>query len=310
MDFKIPNAPNRTSYIEEIADFWELQAAIESNRSVSKVDIIKLLSIESDELKHDGIISEEDKIDIKLDTVIPEFSKRSTSCSSQNYPFEINRASIKIRSIDDIYKYAYLFLLLCTRLNMSDNRTHAGINGAYLFEKICRIVGENYFGNLAESFHFGTGNQGDFPDKVGQLINQLKEGKGYKNINDHRNLKNDDGLDVVFWKNFSDKDEGKLIGFGQCKTGTSWEDSIHDLRPRTFCKKWFMEQPFLDPIPIAFISDTLKSEKNLKGIKVDCLFFNRFRIMEYIPDEIDQDLEKDLRTWVDEALNQTIASYA
>lgn len=309
MDFKVPDSPSRNSYVEEIADYWELQAAIHQERAISKVDIIKRMSVGSDELDHDGINSEEDKIDLKLDTVLPEFSKRLKACTEHKYPFILNRTSIQIDSRNNKFKYLYLFLLLSTRLKMTPSGDFNEINGPYLFEKLCRIAGENYFGCLSESFHFGTGNQGNFPDKVDSLIDQLEEGRGYRNINDHKNLKNDDGVDVVFWKNFSDKEVGKLIGFGQCKTGTSWQETYYKLKPKTFCQNWFQEHPVLAPIPIIFIADTLKSERNFRSVQSGYLFFNRFRIIEHLSEDLPDDIYESVEQWVDGALDHTIQSY-
>ena len=51
----------------------------------------------------------------------------------------------------------------------------------------------------------------------------------------------DGKLDIVVWRRFADGRPGQLIGFGQCKTGTSWPDDLTKLQPEGFCAKWMLK---------------------------------------------------------------------
>ncbi len=304
MSYKVPGVPSKKAYIVELADFWEIEA-IKQKRPISIVDIARILSPESDEISHDGIESEDDVIDERLEYVLSEFFRRKKACTGIRYPFQLKTSSIVFNSEDDndAFRLIYLFLLFCTRFNMSNNKEQGGIDGTEIFESLCSIVAENYFGKNSKSVVLGTSVTGNFEHKVQNLINQLKEGTEFRNRNITTPKKNDGGVDVVVWKEFADKRESKLIGFGQCKTGTSWHDNIKLLNPDEFCKRWFLDQPILSPVPIAFIADTLNFENDFPGIQSGFLFFSRFRIMEYLPDNLDEEFISDIKKWVESALN-------
>lgn len=302
MGYKVPGVPSKRAYIVELADFWEIES-IRQKRPISIVDIARILSPESDEISHDGIESEDDVIDERLEYVLSEFFRRKKACSGDRYPFQLKTSSIVFNNNeDDVFSMIYLFLIFCTRFNMTNNKEQGGIDGTEIFESLCSIVAENYFGKNSKSIVLGTSVSGNFKDKVQNLIDQLKEGTKFRNRDLTTPKKNDGSVDVVVWKEFADERESKLIGFGQCKTGTSWEDSIKLMNPDEFCKRWFLDQPILSPVPIAFIADTLNFELNFPGFQSGFLFFSRFRIMEYLPQELDKSLKDDIRTWIDAAL--------
>ena len=128
-----------------------------------------------------------------------------------------------------IYKY----LLLATRLNMKDDRRHAGCDGAHLFEELAAESARCYLGDRSESLVFGTaaGTAG-FSGKVDDLCARLGEGGGFRNPDDVAPTERDGKLDVVAWKSFSDRRPGKLIAFGQCKTGTHYRAAFASRRRR------------------------------------------------------------------------------
>jgi hypothetical protein len=236
MAYKIPDLPSARSYKEETADFWEIQAIRNPGIYVSQTQISKIIARELDELDHDGLNSEDDiLIDgndkvAGLEDVLLELQNR-IKYSSNKYPFDFGKFSMKLRENEDLIKQVYLFLLLCTRLNMLTKKIHNKKDGTLLFEKLCAHVAKNFFGSNSDSFVFGTAEPGNFEAKVKHLIKQIGEGESFKNPNNNPPSKNDDSVDVVVWKDFSDKRMGKLIGFGQCKTGTtSWKDDKHKLK--------------------------------------------------------------------------------
>lgn len=304
MGFILPALPTPKAYKVELADFWEIEAIKQSNRPISSLDIAKILSVGSDELDHDGIDSEDDAISSKLEEVFNEFSRRQKAATDVRYPFEVKSTSIQLKSGDELIKYVYLFLLLSTRFNMNTNKVHGGKDGTKVFEYLCSEVAANYFGENSKSLVFGTSVTGAFQDKVENLVSELNEGAGFKNRNRTNPKKNDDSVDIVVWKEFADEEPGKLIGFGQCKTGTSWVDTYGKLKPGNFCNSWLLDKPILEPIPIIFIADIFNFELNFPELQRDYLFFSRFRIMQYLPEELDENLEGDIRTWVDAALGE------
>lgn len=308
-NYKIPNLPSSRAYKEETADFWEVQTICNPNISVSQRQISKIISMELDEINHDGIDSEDDVVNEGnenrngLDDVFAELQRR-IHFTNNRYPFSFGKYSMKLSEESGLSKNVYLFLLLCTRLNMKTQKVHNNIDGTQVFEYLCAHVAEQFFGHSAESYVFGTAEAGNFESKVKDLISNIGEGKNFVNPNNNIPTKRDDSVDVVVWKEFSDKRAGKLIGFGQCKTGTtSWRGGIHRLKPKDFCGNWFSEQPVLDPLPIVFISDTMNEDFNFISSQKGYLVFNRFRILEYLDDSLADDIQRDISTWVTGALD-------
>ena len=307
-DYKIPNLPGARAFKEETADFWEIQSICNPDLFISQTQISKIISMELDEIRHEGIDSEDDILNegdenrTGLEDVFIELQRR-TKYTCNKYPFNFGKYSMKIIEQPSLIKNVYLFLLLCTRLNMKTQKVHNGIDGTLLFERLCAHVAKNYFGKSSQSLVFGTAGEGSFEKKVRDLIKKIGEGQAFRNPNKNKPTKRDDSLDIVVWKEFSDKRVGKLIGFGQCKTGTTtWKDDIHRLKPIDFCGSWFDEQPILYPIPLVFICDTMNEDLNFYNVQKGYLIFNRFRILEYANEKISEDVKQDLSSWLDGAL--------
>lgn len=305
MTYKIPTLPSAKAYLEEKADFWEVQSIANPDMFMSEMSISRAIARGLDEINHEGIESEDDELDVNLDDVYRELTEREKSCAGR-YPFEFGKTSIRASQEESIFKDIYTYLLLSTRflMNKVENKVQNGVDGTLVFERLCAVIAKEYFGENADSFVFGTAEEGNFESKIKDLIVSIGEGDGYKNPNNNYPTKNDDGIDVVVWKPFTDNRIGKLIGFAQCKTGTSWHDEIKKLNPDHFCENWLKEKPVFPPIPIVFICDTLNLERNFVTDQRGKLVFNRFRIMEYLPKEIDAELIADIRAWLDAALKR------
>ena len=303
MPYKIPALPGVKAYKEEKADFWEVQAIRCPGLFVSNIQISKVLARGLDEISNEGLEDENDELNSNLDDVLLELQNRPKYCS-HGYPFTFNKFSIKLDENESDLKKVYLFLLLCTRFNMKTNKIHGRVDGTLLFERLCTHVAKNYFGSNSQSFVFGTAKPCNFETKVRDMISKIGEGNSFKNPNHNPPTKKDDSIDVVAWKEFSDARIGKLIAFGQCKTGTSnWREDKHKLKPRDFCTKWFQEEPVLPPLPLVFICDTMNENRNFWTDQQGYLIFNRFRILEYtVTDDLDESFMRDLNSWLDNAL--------
>jgi len=302
MAYKIPEVPSPQAYKEEMADCWEIQAILHPGRYVASIHISRIIATGLDEIDHEGIESEDDRLDSRLDEVLSELQRRP-GFSSGKYPFSFEKYSLKLNEGDSLNKNIYLFLLLCTRFNMTKNKVHNTIDGTQLFEELCAEIVINYFGDNSESFLFGTANPGNFRAKIEELITKAGEGSAFKNPNNNQPTKNDDAVDIVAWKDFSDKRAGKLMAFGQCKTGTSWQDDIHRLKPGDFCDNWFHDSPILAPLPLVFICDTLNEDFNFVSRQKGYLFFNRFRILELVRESLNNEIQTKIQSWLDSAIS-------
>jgi hypothetical protein len=282
--YKIPNIPNMNADINEIADFIEVECI--KNKNISAREIISALDRLDDHSYQNGV-PEDDPLEIIIQNAINEIDQRNKYCGNR-YPFAVGMKGHVItldNKIDEVIREIYTFLLFTTRLNMQEQKIQDSIDGSLLFEELSLNIGRYYLGNRADSFLFGTScKEPNFEKRISSLIKKMEEMGGFKNRNEASpNMIKDNGLDVVFWKPFSDNLPGKIIGFGQCKTGTNWKDKLTTIQPDSFCKKWFSEPLAVDPVRFFFISESIL-RANWYRHSVDAgILFDRCRIMDYLP---------------------------
>ncbi len=293
--FKLPHTiPTSNSNINELTDYFEWRCIVDG--SVSLNDGLKPIALINDEINNEGINSESDQLLAMLDDILNEFQRRS-SFSNNRYPFEVQKHGYRLSiKKNHIAYWVYVYLLLCTRLNMKTSSIWNKIDGTLLFEELSAEVARNYFGERAESFVFGTSTLGGFQKKVSDLCLALGEGQGFSSHGSNSVTANDDKLDVVVWKSFSDKQFSKLIGFGQCKTGTSWDDGATiELQPADFCKKWFINSTIEDPVKMFFCSQYFPLSNYQKAINAG-IVFDRFRILDFLP-KLDKKFSSKIEIW-------------
>ena len=304
--FTFPNLPTQSSSQSELADFFELVSI--KRGQASKSDVASHLSMVSDNLYNSGCDDEDDQIADILDGVMIEFQRRQEACGIDGYPFTINSTGTLL-----IYhgneaiqgsskKIAYLYLLLSTRLNMNGNRRHADIDGTTILEELAAATIQSYLGCRSFSVNFGTSTSGGFDSKVNNLCQQFGEGGQHKVPNGAMRHTQDGKLDTVGWIPFSDNLEGKLSVFGQCKTGTNWKDSISQLQPNSFIKKFMTNVYHIDPLRAFFVSESVDRSR-WHDMTIDAgLLFDRWRIVDFCPALHSNVLDK-TKNWTEAAMN-------
>ena len=229
------------------------------------------------------------------------------------YPFELLGDELRVRpsTRHRDQDWLYLFLLFATALNMRDARKHAGLDGAEVFENLSAEVALRYFGgpndSRVRSMVFGTARirwsveqdtEADvrsFEAAVNDLCQQMGEGRFFRQKAGKRIRARDDKLDVVVWRGFSDQRAAKLIGFGQCKTGTHWAPELPRLNPQSFCERWFDTPPAVHPIKLFFLTDRLEGDLTHDAYEAGVLF-DRCRILDYTH-ELPPTLLSDCARW-------------
>jgi hypothetical protein len=194
---------------------------------------------------------------------------------------------------------------------MSSDRSHAGIDGTALLEELSVEVIRSYLGDRSRSMNFGTSVAGGFGDKVDNLCREIGEGCGYDLPAGTNRRPKDGKLDTVCWIPFSDERRSKLIVFGQCKTGTSWRDSVAQLQPQSFMNKYFKKNFSLVPVRAFFISEAIETAKwNDHSIDAG-LLFDRCRLVDFCPENLEERLFNKLKSWTKAALDsvETAHSY-
>ena len=301
--FKWPTPPSPRAHKHELADFAELICWKDNGTSATALSRLLARLEEND---YSGGVPEEEELDARVEQAYMEIERRQEVCGD-SYPFTIGNQGLTLQASQEtgnprhvIYKY----LLLATRLNMRDDRVHAGIDGTLLFEELSADVAREYFGPRAKSLVFGTsaGSSG-FEEKVNDLCHQMKEGGGFIGRDIEDTDAKDGKLDVVVWAPFKDGLPGKLIGFGQCKTGTYWEDSVTQLQPSAFRDKWLSSALFIPPVRMFFIAEDLASSPKRRGVAIDAgLLFDRCRIIDFC-NEVNKDVIAKVRKWTEAAAN-------
>jgi hypothetical protein len=306
-----------------LADFAELLALRREDFKVSDRHLMTALERISEE--------DEDALERPLNDAFQELAIRILHLgpdARDRYPFEVAGDLLSLRmplpSADN--EFLYLFLLLATRLNMKSNRQHGGHDGAELFEHVCLEVAKRYWGGAGDvrvnGVVFGTAryhrdakdddevDEAKFSTAVEALCGAMREGNGYRAKDPPPIKAKDAKLDIVVWRDFADQRavepvdklrhrHGKLIGFGQCKTGSTWLDHLGKLKPEKFCEDWFHDVPLVRPVNMFFVCDRFVRPWHEKTRTV--LLFDRCRVLEYA-DKLPQELVTKCASWSRAAL--------
>lgn len=292
--------PNNKDSQFIIADFLEYMC-LATGSPVSSLSYRSLLSMSDDELYNEGIESSDDFSVDTLDSAIAECYNRSQNCPD-HYPFTTGRSSLVLRSDITWYKDIYTFLLLATRLDMGKQRVQADYDGTKLFEELCAVVAKEYFGKHSIAKVFGTSVEGSFEGKVQLLLNSLHIKGQYKQPEGSTGRQKDGNLDIVAWIPFSDNKDGQIIALGQCKTGTHWEEMLTELDPDVFFSCYSTQQPYARPQKLFFVAESFGNYKWQERSTRGGILFDRTRIMEYLPTEIDEALLDKIKAWNNAAL--------
>lgn len=303
--FTWPSTPSTRAPRHELADFIELTCWRDGRASATHFSRL-LGRLEENDYSISGV-PEEETLERTIEEAYEEIEHRYTACRG-GYPFRIENNGYSITydyQSGNPRHYVYQYLLLATRLNMNNNRNHAGIDGTLLFEKVAAETAREYFGSHAESLVFGTAaGESSFESKVNDLCNRLQEGGGFQANRPIRTTARDGKLDVVVWKPFTDGFPGKLIGFGQCKTGTHYRDSLTQLQPMAFRDKWLRSAIVVPPVRMFFVTEALSSSKDERtDIAIDAgLLFDRCRIVDFC-NQIDAGVMAEVTSWAHAAAN-------
>ncbi len=309
MSYTLSDAPSPRADIIELADFWEVECLKKQDFSISVLDMGKMLGIIDDVQEEDDEI-EDFKLEGKLQEVTDEIERRVKSCNGK-YPFKLINLDYVLTldtSVRREWLWIYTYLLLATRNNMLSNKSVEGVDGTKLFEKLSKDILLNYFGEYSDGMVFGTASANVFSENLKTLVQRLEEGILKSDSQNITYSPQDDKLDIVTWISFKDKLPSKLICFAQCKTGTHWQDTIHQLDISNFLKKWFSDHPRLDPIRAFMVADILNAN-DFYHKAGNNLFLDRCRLANFFVLNEGNDWFEDLKKWTDGVMKQFKLSF-
>ena len=296
--FKWPHTPSPGAPASELADYAELlcwQTARVSHTALHQ-DLVRM-----DVNDYANGVPVEDEWAVNVDEALSEMQRRREVCGN-GYPFVMDSKGGFARYVSNVEQekaLIYKFLLLATRLDMSkpESRQHADLDGTVLFEHVAAEITRIYLGPRTEKMIFGANmNASGFASRVEELCRRLGEGEGFRDEYAHRHHIKDDKLDIVLWKSFSDCLPGQLIAFGQCKTGTSYQNTLSELHPEAFCGQWMLTQPAVTPLRLFLIADALSPLEFERSARQAGILFDRCRIIDFC-DDLDQGVIDWISDW-------------
>lgn len=300
MPYRLGELPSDKATQDEIADYLEVKCLLSADDSFSIVEAAEDNGFVEDE---DAVESPEVDAYSSYADALLQIDERSRAITNNRYPFIGEQNSISLSDdCSEFFKTIYTFLLFATRWKMGADRIVQGKDGALLFERLCNSVLINYFGHHAQGMVFGTGAESDnegFEAKVRGMLERFAE-KGYlfRRPDRDRNRQKDGKVDLVAFIPFNDSRKGHFVAFGQCKTGTHWREKLGQLNPRTFCDLYLQPSLASTPVCIYMVSEACNDDWEQLARYSQGVLFDRTRIMQFIPDSIDENLFNDIAAWV------------
>lgn len=175
---------------------------------------------------------------------------------SDFYPFEIgvNSIALKVNACTSRKMQLYLFLLLCSSLRLFSRSDQYYLTSS--FETISSAAFQQYLPTFVVHCFGKSGvARTNYPNKLSDAIQVLcrnLSGKLACSPSDFGDKNTGDGgLDIVAWREFEDRLDGKLICFAQCACSTDeWEDKLYDIHPDKWDRKIELQNK---PSPFIFI---------------------------------------------------------
>lgn len=254
----------------ELADWLELYALVSADQNASRSDIER-------GLRRAALVEIDDDDAIERTTLdtFEELEQRFQA-SGEAYPFDLsNQGVVKLKS--NLEEFPVYIFCLCLSYLGSDARDSL-LNPRKLFEDVSCWAAKGYLQGKTVGFGSPRADlSSSFGEAVTELCGRIGEGKGHR---EHRRLRpQDDALDLIAWKDFSDGRPSKLIMFGQCASGRNWENKLGELNPRAFCGEW-MQDSLISPEPIRsfFIPHRVDRDRWEFNARKAGIFFDRCRI--------------------------------
>jgi hypothetical protein len=228
---ELPDSPTDSL---KLADWLELYALISPDSNSSQGDL-------ESTLRRAGLFDPDDDnaIERKALEVFHELEQR-VKAAGEAYPFALAFPVLQLKAEWEGFP-AYTFCLCLSYFGWT-HRNNDLINPRKLFEQLSCLAAQKFLqGNVVG---FGAPRSelpSAFPAAVTAMCQRIGEGGGYR---EQPSLgRQDDTLDLVAWKDFTDKWPSKVLMFGQCASGWNWEDKLAELQPETFCSQWMQQVP-------------------------------------------------------------------
>ncbi len=272
------------------ADYVEL-ICLCTNDYISPSDIIDRLNdsgiqFSLEEEKLDGEIgsreTEVNDTQEKWVNIIFDLLRERIVIFGDSYPFIIDKQGIKlINGHKKSIQLFYIFLLISSSLKDFKKVQNFLTND---FESLSEKVLKEYLPKkaLTKAFGVNTKYKGNAKTKILTLAKELNIDTKDRYIEQisEKNSK-EEGLDIIGWIPFEDKNPNSIIILGQCACGKEWKNKQFETRRyENFLE--FYKQPFIHALFLPFAFSNKGRFEQDKDITNNILIFERRRILEYL----------------------------
>lgn len=298
-----PRVPSPLADAVKHADYLELLALVEKDRSASIHDLGRVLAQpgglgelppdEDDEDPEDYPSDQGGERVQELTRIAATEVERRIGVCGPRYPFDLDERGV-LAAKEDADLSVYVFLLLLT----PPTAQTMGCRERKLFERVSTEIAAAYLGGeeyvVRECFGFPRDDSSGFEKALKGLCEKIGEGvvqSGIQSLGDQK----DGGVDLVAVKRFPDSRVGQLAIFGQCATGQDWRDKLPDLQPKDFMKLWMSDQLAVDPIKAFFVPVAIEEGSWRKVAMKGGVPFDRIRIVHHaatLPADLLQELRE------------------
>jgi hypothetical protein len=254
------SSPDLTDTRSRLADWLELQAIFSAN-GAGEADLINIARLTSDdhrdrEIDETGAIVEEEILDQWIEEILARVSEEvghRQSSLENDYPFDVSspfRLALKELNKLSEANWIYLFLLLLSgqrdkTLPMSEKITVLQRAGRTLFHA-CASVGVAGLLRNGRTVWFGSPRPDGSPFL--RALASFCEKLGYGRSKDYvpaglPTQSQDDGIDVIGWREFRDRRNGGFLVLCQAATGDNWDGKSVLTTVDTF-RTWFDREPY------------------------------------------------------------------
>lgn len=276
----------------KLADWLESLAIVSADANASFVDLERALRRE----RIPGSDTDEG-VELLVQEVANEIDLRATAANSA-YPFDVHQRGIALRGPIGDY-VPYIFCLKVSTLN-TDRALDTKPYPRRMFERLSCVAARNYV--CGEVVRFGSPRDKkelppEFVKAIDMLCARIGEGGGFRQK--HAHSRKDDAVDVVAWRDFPDRMEGKLVLMGNCASGQDWASKLNDMVPQQFCEDWMREVPvsIRSCLKAFFVPRRLEASEWSFVSRRAGIVFDRCRIAWYVPSGNDFEGREDLLNW-------------
>ena len=291
---KLPNETKVNTHI--YADYVEL-ICLFSNDFVSLSDVIDRIQGSGEEFilpnPTDGNIGQIDTQQYdsaeKFVNIIFDYIEERKTIYQSVYPFETDsEKGIKLIDKDILTEQQklYLYLIVASSLK-SFKKLKPEITSE--FEALSESVLKLYLPSQAKVINFVNNNvyKGNTKTKIRQLANDINlecNDEEIEQISDYNSK--EEGLDIVAWIPFEDKNPNTIVILGQCACGKDWFSKQNEtFRYENYLK--YYKQPFIHSV---FMPYDLKNTNGRFGLSKDIttnhMIFERRRILNLANNDI------------------------